>query len=147
VVRQRKAGQTPHDAIREYLLTALAERQPMTGLSDRPHVLRIQRLIDTTPALAARNVRYQDQSERLLADALIEEHSSELTARLVAAQILGAQRVLAAENFRRIIAGEPPDQIYPDAVTATEHAFRLLERGLGDLFRRTTERHNGAAPG
>jgi hypothetical protein len=68
---------------------------------------------------------------------LIEEHSSDLTARLVAAQLLGAQRVLAAENFRRVIAGETPDQIYPDAVAATEHAFRLLERGLGDLFRRT----------
>jgi AcrR family transcriptional regulator len=147
VVRQRKVGQTPHAAMREYWLTALAERQPMTGLSDRPHVLRILQLIQTTPALAARNVQYQDQSQRLLAEALIEEHSSDLTARLVAAQILGAQHVLEAENSRRIMAGETPDEIYPDAVAATEHAFRLLERGLGDLLRRTTDHDSCTTPG
>ncbi|MEV6958655.1 TetR family transcriptional regulator [Streptomyces sp. NPDC051207] len=73
VVRERKPGQTPHGAMREYLLTALAERQPMTGLSDLPHVLRIQRLLSSTPALVARNLQYREESRRLLAEALVEE--------------------------------------------------------------------------
>ncbi|MBV7697441.1 LuxR C-terminal-related transcriptional regulator [Streptomyces sp. TRM70350] len=30
----------------------------------------------------------------------------------------------------------PPGAVYPDAVAATEHAFPMLERGLGDLLRR-----------
>ncbi|MDK1342055.1 hypothetical protein QNO09_01725 [Streptomyces sp. 378] len=34
------------------------------------------------------------------------------------------------------IAGESPDAVYPEAVAATEHAFRMLEQGLGDLLRR-----------
>jgi AcrR family transcriptional regulator len=137
VVRQRPPGQTPHGAIREYLLTALAERQPMTGLSDRPHVRRIQRLIHTTPALAVRRMQYDDQARRLLAEALVAEGASELSALLIATQILGAQQVVFAENARRITAGESPDDVYPDAVVATKHAFRWLERGLGDLLRRT----------
>ncbi len=136
VVRQRPVGQTPHGAIRDYLLTALAERQPMTGLSGRPHVLRIGRLVHTTPALAVRNMQYQDQSQHLLAKALVDEGASDLSAQLIAAQIHSAQQVLLAENTRRVMAGEHPDDIYPDAVTATQHAFRWLERGLGDVLRR-----------
>ncbi|MFG2681044.1 TetR/AcrR family transcriptional regulator [Streptomyces sp. NPDC048392] len=136
-VRERRAGQTPHDAVREYLLTALAERQPMTGLSASPYVRRLQRLIADTPALTARNLHYQQESRGLLAEALAEEGASEVSAALIAAQILAVQEVLAAQNARRVLAGESPDSVYADAVTATEHAFHLLERGLGDLLRRS----------
>lgn len=108
----------------------------MTGLSDRPDIQRLARLITATPALVARRLQYDGLSQDLLAQALIEEQSSEFTARLVAAQLLGTQNVLFAENSRRTAAGESPDAVYPDAVRQTEHAFRLLERGLGDLFRR-----------
>lgn len=136
VVRRRSPGQTPHDAMREYLLAALAERQPMTGLSDRPDIPRIQRLVRTTPALAVRNTHYQELSRQLLAEALADEGASELSAQLIATQILGAQQVVVAEVGRRISAGESADDVYPDAVAATEHAFRWLERGLGDTLRR-----------
>jgi AcrR family transcriptional regulator len=136
VVRERKPGQTPHGAIRDYLLTALAERQPMTGLSDLPHVRQIQRLIHTTPALAVRRMHFDDQSRRLLAEALAEEGASEVSALLIATQILGVVHAVFGENARRVTAGESPDDIYPDAVATAEHAFRLLERGLGDLLRR-----------
>jgi AcrR family transcriptional regulator len=140
-VREREPGQTPHGALRAYLLNALAERHPITGLSDRPEVLRLNRLIHTTPALAAREAQYQQESRRLLAEALIEEGTSELTARLIAAQIHGVHLVLVAENTRRVMAGESPDDIYPDAVAATKHAYELLEGGLGDLLRRPAVPH------
>jgi hypothetical protein len=136
VVRERGPGRTPHGAIRDYVLTALAEGQPMTGLSDLPHVLQIQRLIHGTPAVAVRRMHYDDQSQRLLAEALVEEGASEWSALLIATQIMGAMQTVFAENGRRVASGESPDDIYPDAVATAEHAFRLLERGLGDLLRR-----------
>ncbi|MEV6958654.1 hypothetical protein AB0M97_05495 [Streptomyces sp. NPDC051207] len=55
---------------------------------------------------------------------------------LIATQLLAVQDILAADNGRRVAAGETPDEVYPDAVAATEHAFRMVERGLGDLLRR-----------
>lgn len=136
VVRERAPGQTPHGAMRDYLLTSLAERQPMTGLTDRPDIARIQRLVQRTPALTARRMHYQDHSRQLLAETLVDEGASDLSAQLIATQILGAQDVVVAEIARRISAGEQADEVYPDAVTMAEHAFRWLERGLGDALRR-----------
>jgi AcrR family transcriptional regulator len=136
VVRGRDAGQTPHGAVREYLLKALAERRAMSGLSDHPDALRLTRLIHTTPTIAERERQYQDESQRLLAEALIEEGSPELAARLISAQIHAVMQTLVAENARRVMAGDTPDDVYPDAVTNTDQAFRLLESGLGDLLRR-----------
>jgi AcrR family transcriptional regulator len=136
VVRGRAPGQTPHEAMREYLLTSLAERQPMTGLSDRPDMPRIQRLVYGTPGLAMRYRQYHEQSRQLLAEALVDEGASHLSAQLIATQILGAQQVVVAEIGRRIAAGESADEVYPDAVLAANHAFRWLTRGLGDVLRR-----------
>ncbi|GAA2961336.1 TetR/AcrR family transcriptional regulator [Actinokineospora diospyrosa] len=135
-VRAREPGETPHSALRAYLLTALAERRPVTGLSDHPDVLRLNRVVRDNPALADRAAQYREESRRLLAEALIEEGSPELTARLVATQVHGTHEVLIAENTRRVMAGESPDAIYPDAVAATNQAYDLLAHGLGDLLRR-----------
>lgn len=136
VVRNREVGQTPHDAVLEFFLQSLAERQPFTGLSDEPSVLRLLRLVEATPALQARFQHYGHETQRLLTEVLVEESSSELTARLIAAQILGAQQVLVRENRRRIVEGEPADDVYLDAVQNARHAYRLLGTGLGDMFRR-----------
>lgn len=136
VVRGRAVGQTPHGAMLEFFLQGLQEREPFTGLSERPEGLRIQRLVSQTPALLARLLQYRHESERQLAEALVEESSSEFTARLIAAQILATQQVLVDENRRRILDGESADAIYPDAVKQATHGYRWLQRGLGDLFRR-----------
>ncbi|WP_106614744.1 TetR/AcrR family transcriptional regulator [Saccharothrix carnea] len=135
-VRGRAPGQTPHDAVREYLLTALAERRSTSGLSDEPDVLRLTRLIHATPTIAERDRQYQDQSRQLLTEALVEEGCPELTAALISAQIHSVLHTLVTENARRVLAGEAPGDIYPDAVAGAEHAFGLLESGLGDLMRR-----------
>lgn len=49
-----------------------------------------------------------------------------LTARLTASQVIGAQRILALDNWRRIADGESADEVYPSAVTAADHAFSVL---------------------
>lgn len=140
VVRDRAPGQTPHDAMLDYFLEGLAERRPFTGLSDDPEVLRIGRLIASTPALTVRSLHYQHETERLLAEELVaEQTSSEPTARLIAAQILSTQQVLTRENRRRILAGKAADDAYPDAVKTAHRAYHLLQAGTGDMFRRTPQ--------
>lgn len=137
VVRTRSPGQTPHEAMLEFFLASLAQREPFTGLCDLPEVLRLQRLISQTPALMARVQHYRHESEQLLAEVLVEEESSsEVTARFIAAQILGTQQVLVSENLRRVLGGESADDAYPDAVAYAKHGYRLLEAGLGAVFRR-----------
>ena len=136
VVRARSVGQTPHGAMLEFFLHSLAGRQPFTGLSDRPEVLRIQRLVSQTPALLVRTLQYRHDSERQLAEALVEESSSEFTARHIAAQIHATQQVLIEENQRRIVRGDSADDVYPDAVRHAEHGYMWLQRGLGTMFRR-----------
>jgi hypothetical protein len=56
----------------------------------------------------------------------LAEVTDELTARLVAGQVLVVQRVLARRNWLRLVEGETAEQVHPSAVAAADHAFRLL---------------------
>lgn len=144
IVRGRPVGQTPHGAMREYFLRMLKHHEPMAGLSMQPLVLRVQRVIRQAPALALKAMDHRRQASERLAQALIEEGSSELTARLVATQLMHTQHILAQTNLQRVHAGETPEEIYPDAVATAEHAFRLLEHGIGDFMRREDEPSDAA---
>lgn len=139
IVRDRPVGQTPHGAMRQYFMEMLRKREPLAGLSDHPMVLRILRVVRQSPALALKSMDVRRQSAELLARSLVEEGSSELTANLVATQLMHTQHVLGQMNLRRIHAGATPEEIYPEAVAAAEHAFRLLENGVGDFMRREAE--------
>ena len=57
----------------------------------------------------------------------------DLEARLAAGQIIAVQRILALENFRRIAAGEPVEEVAPDAVRAAERACARLAKCLPRL--------------
>ncbi|MGH4029470.1 TetR/AcrR family transcriptional regulator [Actinomycetota bacterium Odt1-20B] len=133
VVAGRARGESPLAALERHHLDAVARRDPVTGLSDHPHVLAFQRLLYGTPALVARIPGYQERSEAALAKALDGGDGTEeagLDARIAAAQIVAVQRVLALENGRRIAAGEAVDEVAAEAVPATERAFAGLRRGL-----------------
>ncbi|AKN71517.1 TetR family transcriptional regulator [Streptomyces sp. PBH53] len=119
----------PVDALRRNFLAGLDRRDPVTGLNDHPQVLAFHRLLYGTPALAARAYAHVERSETALAEAL----GGGLDARLAAGQIIAVQRILAEENWRRIAAGEPVEQVAPDAVRAAERAFRRLAEGLPEL--------------
>jgi AcrR family transcriptional regulator len=135
VVRQRPAGQTPLAALHEHVLDGLARRDPVTGLNDHPKVLALHNMIFSTPSLSIRLNEYILRDEEALADALAEPpHGPDrLTARLAAAQIIGVQRILARENWRRLAAGETADELYETAKTSADNAFRLLASGLDRL--------------
>ncbi|MFF9090027.1 TetR family transcriptional regulator [Streptomyces sp. NPDC014991] len=119
----------PVDALRRHFLAGLERRDPVTGLNDHPQVLAFHTLLYGTPALVARAYGHLERSEAALADAL----GGGLDARLAAGQIIAVQRILAQENWRRIAAGEPVDEVAPEAVRAAERAFGRLAAGLPEL--------------
>ncbi|GAA1093129.1 TetR family transcriptional regulator [Streptomyces javensis] len=134
VVRARPPRTTPLTALREHFLKGLRERDPITGLNDHPHILKLTRMILDTPSLVARMERFKAGAEHELAQALRETADTpELTARLAAVQIVAVQWSLAQDNTRRVTYGEPADDRYAGAVADAEHAFALLENGLRHL--------------
>ncbi|MGW5231479.1 TetR/AcrR family transcriptional regulator [Streptomyces nodosus] len=137
VVRARPTDTAPLAALREHFLRGLRERDPITGLNDRPEVRALNRMILDTPSLVARMERFMTGAERALAEALRETAAAgELTARLAAVQIVAVQWALAQDNAERLAYGEPAAERYPGAVQDAELAFALLENGLSAVTTR-----------
>ncbi|MEV8636812.1 helix-turn-helix domain-containing protein [Streptosporangium sp. NPDC051023] len=126
VVRRRSQDETPLAALHRHFLAGLERRDPVTGLNDDKTVLAYHQMVFSTPSLAARVSHYMAVDEEALAEAL-GESTDELTARLVAAQVLAVQRVLARRNWARLAKGETADEVHPSAVAAADRAFALLE--------------------
>ncbi|MFB9929104.1 TetR/AcrR family transcriptional regulator [Amycolatopsis halotolerans] len=136
IVRARPDGVSALSALERSFLDRLAEQDPLTGLNDSPDAITCHTLLYSTPALLARLATYllakeQELVEELQASCGIED---EFTARLVAAQIFGAQRILGFHNAREIRAGRSADETYPDAVARAEAAYRVLRDGLSSVL-------------
>lgn len=145
-VRARPPRTAPLAALREHFLRGLRERNPVTGLDDRPEVRALHRMILDTPSLVARMERFRAGAERALAEALRETAAvPEPAARLAAAQIVAVQWALARENAARLAYGESADARHAGAVAEAEQAFALLEKGLRRLPR--TPRRRGGRTG
>lgn len=125
VVRGRGPGRTPVAALHHHFLDGLARHDPVTGLNDHPEVLSFHRMVFGTPSLATRVFHYMAQDENALAEALAET-LDELTAALLAAQVLAVQRVLARRNWQALADGVPLADLQPTAVRAADRAFSLL---------------------
>lgn len=117
-------------AVHEHFLTALAERDPITGLCDHPNVLAFQGLLYSTESLESRLAHYTAREVDLLGDALEGESVAPLTARLAALHLVTVRHELGRENYRRISAGQSADEAYPAAVTDADTAFGMLAEGL-----------------
>ncbi|GIF50833.1 TetR family transcriptional regulator [Asanoa ferruginea] len=128
VVAGRAAGERPLAALRRHFLDGLRDRDPVTGLNDHPQVLAYHRMVFETPSLAARVASYTEADEAALAGAL--DPRGGLTARLAAGQVLVVQRILARDNWHRLIGGRTAAQVYRPAVTAANRAFDQLGSGL-----------------
>jgi AcrR family transcriptional regulator len=122
VVGDRGAGTDPVTALHRHFRAGLDRHDPVTGLNDHPEVVAFHRLVFATPSLAGRLARYQLEDEEALADALGEG----IRARLLAAQILAVQRVLARTNWQRIADGRTAHDVHPEAVADAEQAFDQL---------------------
>jgi AcrR family transcriptional regulator len=126
-----RADQPPLTALSEHFLDGLVRRDAGTGLDDRPETLALREMIATTPALAARMLRFNVGAERSLAEALVQTTAAKPSvARLAAAQIVAVRWTLAVDNGAMLIAGMTAAERYPDAVTAAERGFAMLRSGL-----------------
>ncbi|MFI6864490.1 TetR/AcrR family transcriptional regulator [Streptomyces sp. NPDC050421] len=130
-VRERPAGTSPLDALRDAFLDDLAAHAPQAGMFEAAAPL--VRMILTTPSLSARLLAIEADREQALADALAEETGGPgaVDARVFAAAALGVRRALVAENYRRLTEGASPASLYPDALAQAVRAFGLLESGFG----------------
>ena len=127
VVNERPDGLSPMAALHQHFLSGLDRRDPVTGLNDHPEVLAFHEMVFTTPSLAGRLNQYTLDDEEALAAAL----GGDITARLLAAQVLVVRRVLARANWQKLAAGRTADAVRPEAVADADLAFSLLRDGTG----------------
>jgi AcrR family transcriptional regulator len=127
VVRGRPPGEPPLTALRRHFRAGLDRRDPVTGLNDHPEVLAFHEMVFTTPSLAGRLNQYTLDDEEALAAAL----GGDITARLLAAQVLVVRRVLARANWQKLAAGRTADDVHSEAVADADLAFALLRTGTG----------------
>jgi len=127
VVRGRPPGVSPLAALHRHFLDGLDRRDPVTGLNDHPEVLAFHEMVFTTPSLAGRLNQYTLDDEEALAAAL----GGDITARLLAAQVLVTRRVLARANWQKLKAGRSADAVHSEAVADADRAFALLRDGTG----------------
>ncbi|RKN47493.1 TetR/AcrR family transcriptional regulator [Micromonospora endolithica] len=130
-VRARAPGESVLDALRRAFLDELDRRESHVGLDAGG--LGFMRVVRSSPALAGRVMLLDRHREVQLAQALAEETGAapgDMTPNMVAAAVLGAMRAVSSENWRRLVDGESPDAIHPDAVAAAERLFDVLTEGL-----------------
>jgi AcrR family transcriptional regulator len=90
------------------------------------------RMVHGSHALAGRRLEIADLTERALGDAIAAETGTEdPQQRIAAAQLASVHRVLFAEGARRVLAGQPGDEIRQALAGAADRAFDLLEPALG----------------
>ncbi|MEV4070045.1 TetR/AcrR family transcriptional regulator [Nonomuraea fuscirosea] len=126
VVREREPGRSPLEALRRHFLDRLAAHDPVTGLNDHPEVVAYHRLVfSTAPSLLARLHQHMARDEEALAEALTATHD-DLTATLLAGQVMATQRVLARRNWSMLAEGRPMAEVEREAVRAAGRAFAML---------------------
>ena len=130
------AGAAAARAPGESLLTAIrrdyAERIAAGDVTLGVPTATFARMVANSHALTSRGREIADLTEQALGDAIAAETGSDgPQQRIVAAQLASVHRVLFAEGARRILAGQPRDEICPVLTAAARRAFDLLEPSLG----------------
>ncbi|MEU1887869.1 TetR family transcriptional regulator [Micromonospora rifamycinica] len=128
VVRDRPGGVPPVVALHRHFRAGLDRGEPVTGLNDHPEVVAFHRLVFSTPSLAGRLLRYLEEDEEALA-AVLEPG---VRGRLLAAQVIAVQRVLARTNWQKIADGRTARQVLPEAVADADDAFDRLRHSTRD---------------
>ncbi|MFF0115699.1 TetR family transcriptional regulator [Streptomyces prasinus] len=136
VVAERPPGVSVIDALHQHFLDGLTARDPITGLNDDEGVLAFHGLVYSTPSLVARVGQYLARAEESLARTLhdaLDPGGREITAALLAGQVIATERILASANWQRVVAGRSADEVHPEAVADADHAYALLRQGLAGV--------------
>jgi AcrR family transcriptional regulator len=133
-IAARAPGESLLTAIRRDYAQAAARADVTLGLSGP----EFARMIASSPVLVSRALEMNDQREQALGDAIAAETGADtIQQRIVAAQLAAVPRVLAAEGWRRSLAGAPREEIAADLAAEAQRAFDQLEPALGDYCIRT----------
>jgi AcrR family transcriptional regulator len=125
----RPAGQSVLDAIRAAYSAALDERHPTLGFIGRGFA----DLVESSPALRARERVLFTEQEAELADALAAEFATspaDVRLRIAAAELSAVFRILYYEGRRRLVAGEETAEIVRALRRAAKISFATVEHGL-----------------
>ncbi len=117
----------------ESLLTAIRrDYADRLAAGDAVPTAAFARMVRSSHLLTARFREIADLAEQALGDTIAAEAGADdPQQRIVAAQLASVHRVLFAEGTRRILAGQPRDEICQVLTAAARRAFDLLEPSLG----------------
>src|ERR1700677_438770 len=120
----------------ESLLAAIrrdfAERMAAGDVTLGVPTATFARMVANSHVLTSRGREIADLTQRALGDAIAADAGADdPQQRIVAAELASVHRVLFAEGTRRVLAGQPRDEICQALAAAASRAFDLLEPSLG----------------
>lgn len=137
IVRERRAGETPIDALhRVFRQVVKGDTGPLSVRNIKPFVATVE----ASPALRGRARLLLEQSEDRLSRALAEETDAQPddpTARSVAAMTMGVWWMLIQEFQVRVLRDEPESKYRTALLRLGDRGFELLKTAVGDYGRRT----------
>jgi AcrR family transcriptional regulator len=136
-VQARPEGEPALAAFRRSMLESggLLEQVEAGDEQALEHLRTVQRMIDASPSLQAREQRALSDYADALAELLVSESDAadDVHARVAAhALVMGVQRTLIDYVRRRVLEDDRPETLAADVRALAERAFALLEDGLRD---------------
>ena len=126
------AARAPGESLLAAIRRDHAERIAAGDVTLGPPTATFARMVRDSHVLTSRGREIEDLREQALGDAIAAEAGAgDPQQRIVAAQLASIHRVLFAEGTRRILAGQPRDEICQVLAEAARRAFDLLEPSLG----------------
>ena len=126
------AARAPGESLLAAIRRDYAERIAAGDVTLGPPDATFARIVGSSHALTSRAREIADLCEEALGDAIAAETGTDdPQQRIVAAQLASVHRVLFAEASRRILAGQPRDEIRQVLAAAAHRAFDLIEPSLG----------------
>jgi AcrR family transcriptional regulator len=126
------AARSPGESLLAAIRRDYAERIAAGDVTLGPPTATFARMVHNSHVLTSRGREIADLRERALGDAIVAETGTDdPQQRIAAAQLASVHRVLFTEGARRILAGQPPDEIRQVLAAAARRAFDLLEPSLG----------------
>jgi AcrR family transcriptional regulator len=126
------AARAPGESLLAAVRRDYAERIAAGDVTLGPPTAAFARMVHNSPVLTSRYREIADLAEQALGDAIAAEAGADdPRQRIVAAQLTSVHRVLFAEGARRVLAGQPRDEICQVLAAAARQAFDLLEPSLG----------------
>jgi AcrR family transcriptional regulator len=127
-VRDRAAGVDALASLREMTLGLVDAGHPLSGTNDRS--IPFFRTVAASPALIARAREIASDLQRTLADELERDPGFEGDATLLAAFFLAGYATVLVETARRLIAGEPREDVVDEHRARFERLFVALRKGV-----------------